>query len=234
MKQTETAILMAAGLGSRMRPITETVPKPLVKVHGVPLIETVIRALKKRQVSKIYIVTGYLKEQFAYLTEKYSNITLIENTEFMEKNNISSLYAAGEVLGESNCFICEADLYLKNPDILLGEIEQSCYFGKMVKGYSSDWLFDMEDNRITHVHKGGNDTYNMVGISYWLKEDAQKIQKAIRQAYEKEGHEQLFWDEIVDGLLDEMSVQIYEVFADSIVEVDTVEELNALNAGEEV
>ena len=41
----ETAILMAAGLGERMRPLTETTPKPLVKVHGKPMIETVVEGL---------------------------------------------------------------------------------------------------------------------------------------------------------------------------------------------
>ena len=63
----EVAILMAAGLGSRMKPLTDTVAKPLVRVNGVPLIETVIAALEKRGVSDIYVVTGYRAEQFALI-----------------------------------------------------------------------------------------------------------------------------------------------------------------------
>lgn len=51
----ENAIIMASGLGTRMRPLTEKKPKPLIKVNGISMIETVINALKYRKVDDIYI-----------------------------------------------------------------------------------------------------------------------------------------------------------------------------------
>lgn len=225
------AIIMASGLGTRMRPLTETTPKPLIKVCGRPMIETVIGALCAHGIENIFVVAGYLQEQFGYLPQKYKNVRIIENPDYREVNNISSVYYACDVLKKGDCYICEADLYLANPDIFGVVPESSCYFGKFVTGKSDDWVFDLgADGFITRVGKGGADCYNMVGISYFTAADAKTLAEAISSAYGKQGYETLFWDDAVNANLGLLKLKIKPVAEHDIVEIDTVEELNAVNA----
>lgn len=109
---------MASGLGTRLRPLTLTVPKPLLKVGGVVMIESIIEGLLANNISEIHIVTGYLKDCFAYLPDKYPNadIDLIFNEHYQECNNISSLYVARNFLDET--MIIDGDQIIRSQQVL--------------------------------------------------------------------------------------------------------------------
>ncbi|MBR5371113.1 MAG: NTP transferase domain-containing protein [Oscillospiraceae bacterium] len=226
----EFAVIMASGLGTRMRPLTNDTPKPLLKVNGKPMAETVIDALEARGVAEIAIVVGYLGEQFAYLTEKYPNVRLIINRDYETVNNISSIYYAREFMRAGDCFVCEADLFIHNEKVLCRTYEKSGYFGKKVTGHTDDWVFDEDANgRITRVGKVGDDCHAMVGVSYFKQKDAVLIADAVEEAYAGTGYEELFWDEIVDRSLDRLDLCVHPLQADDIIEIDTPAELDEVN-----
>ena len=64
MHTVKKAIVMAAGTGKRMRPLTLHTPKPLVRVGGVRMIDTILHGLWQNGIHEIYVVVGYLEEQF--------------------------------------------------------------------------------------------------------------------------------------------------------------------------
>lgn len=96
----DNAIILAAGMCSRFKPLSDTKPKAFLKVKGEILIERMIRQLIEAEIPEIYIVVGHQKEAFSYLAEKYG-VYLIENTEYAVRNNLSSIYAARKVLKNS-------------------------------------------------------------------------------------------------------------------------------------
>lgn len=227
----ERAILMAAGLGSRMRPLTDTMPKPLIDVNGKPMIETVLDGLIGRGIQDITIMTGYLAEKFQVLKEKYPFVKIIVNPDYQTINNISSIYYAVEALRGADCFICEADLFVSDLDMFKANLTESCYFGKFVEGYSDDWVFDTDETgRITRVGKVGTDRYNMCGVAYFKQQEAEILADAIEKQYGVSGYENMFWDDVVNDNLDKLKLTVHPVENNQIVEIDTVEELEIVRA----
>ena len=114
--RVKRAIFLAAGFGSRMVPLTFNTPKPLVRVHGTRMIDTLLDAVVAAGIPEVVIVRGYLGEQFDQLLYKYPMIKFMENPMYNEANNISSAMVVRYLM--QNAYILEADLVLSNPKLI--------------------------------------------------------------------------------------------------------------------
>ena len=87
--KVDNAVIMAAGTSSRFAPLSYELPKGLITVRGEILIERQIRQLRDAGISDIIVVTGYMRERFAYLADKYG-VRLVHNPEYNVRNNSSA------------------------------------------------------------------------------------------------------------------------------------------------
>ncbi|MBR0284128.1 MAG: phosphocholine cytidylyltransferase family protein [Selenomonadaceae bacterium] len=227
--KVQRAIILAAGLGSRMAPVTDTLPKPLVPVHGKPLMERLLDAVLAAGIEEIYLVRGYLGEQFEKLLPKYPMLRFIENPDYQSANNISSVVYAGELLG--NAYLIEGDLLLKKPELIAPCQQESNYLAIPVDE-TDDWCFyPDEEGYIRKMAVGGKDCMQMVGISYWTEADGKRLAERARSLYYDQGRRDIFWDEIaLDAYLTEFRVRVRICGREDVIELDTLEELRALDA----
>ena len=232
--RAKRAIFIAAGFGSRMVPITLNTPKPLVRVHGVRIIDHLIDACLNAGVNEIYIVRGYLSEQFDQLLYKYPMIRFLENPFFNEANNISSAMTARYML--SNAYVFEADLLLSNPAIIT-KYHYTSNFLAIKKERTDDWCFVVKDGVIVDQKVGGagEDIWQMVGISYWNEVDGHKLMQDIADVYASPGGKERYWDQVPLAYRKQhYTVEIRECLDEDIVEIDTFKELKAIDKTYEI
>lgn len=226
------AVFIAAGFGSRLVPVTLNTPKPLVRVKGVRIIDTLLDAVVAVGIQDIVIVRGYLAEQFDQLLYKYPNIRFIENPAYNEANNISSAMCARYLLG--GAYVFEADLVLGNPSLVMKYQYSSNYLGVPV-GKTDDWCFTSRGGRITKLALGGTDCHHMFGVSYWTERDGTRLAEHIKQVYEMPGGKERYWDQVpLEYFAKEYNVWIRECSFDDIVEIDTFNELKKIDSSYDV
>lgn len=217
------AIILAAGLGSRLKPLTKEVPKPLVKVNGLSLIERQIYLLKEAGICEIIIVIGYMSDKFKFLEKKY-NVKLIYNNKYKEYNNIYSLYLAQDYL--NNTYILEGDVYLTK-NLFIENLKHSTYFAVKKEMYENEWVLKYDNKkRLQEIYIGyEKGAYVMSGISYWNIDDTKVIKDKLNKLIKNKNFKNLYWDDIVRKEVENFNINVKEVDFNCVYEIDTVEDL---------
>lgn len=222
------AIFIAAGFGTRLVPVTLNTPKPLVRVNGKRIIDGLIDACLEAGISEIYIVRGYLAEQFDQLLYKYPMIRFIENPAYNEANNISSAMVARYLM--QNAYVFEADLLISNPKIITKYHYHSDVLG-IWKERTDDWCLTVDkDGNIEEEKVGGLNCYQMVGIYYWNAVDGAKLAEHIKEAYQAPGGKERYWETVPNQVYKgQYKIQVRPCLQEDVVEIDTFRELKAID-----
>lgn len=226
--RVKRAVIVGAGFGSRMMPATKDLPKPMVRVNGVRIIDTLLDALVSAGVQDITVVGGYKVERMYELLEKYPFIRILNNTKYKDENNISSALLAKDCF-YGGCYFCEADLYITNPAV----IKRYQYTTNILGSWSletDDWCFHSVDGCLADYQKGGTYCYNYYGISYWTAEDCEKLKQDWREMHESPGGKDLFWEfPPFVHRKDKYQIEIRPCQKQDIMEIDNYYELAQLD-----
>ncbi len=225
--KVDNAVILAAGASSRFAPLSYERPKALIEVKGEVLIERQIRQLMEAGIPEIILVTGYKKEQFSYLRDKF-RVKLIENPEYQYRNNHSSIYRVKEFL--HNTYICSSDNYFADNPF---ECEvMDCYYSAVyAEGWTAEWCMEEDsEGYISDIHVGGKASWYMLGHAFWTEVFSRNFMEILEKIYEQPKTKELLWEAILKENLHSLKMKIRRYSNEMIYEFDTLDELRCFDS----
>lgn len=235
------AIILAAGMGKRLKELTQNNTKCMVKVNGVSLIDRMLHQIQKQNVDRIVIVVGYerekLKEYIATLGIT-TPITFIDNPIYDKTNNIYSLSLASDYLCQDDTLLFESDLIFEDsvldalvkdprPTLALVDKYESWMDGTCVK-------LDRDDNIEAFVpgkkfkFNEIKDYYKTVNIYKFSRDFSKTHYVPFLDAYQKALGENEYYEQVlrVITMLDEPVIKAKRLTGQKWYEIDDIQDLD--------
>lgn len=222
-KAPKNAIILAAGFGMRMVPINTETPKGLLEIKGERLIECTIRQLHEVGITEIYVVVGFMKEQYEYLIDEYG-VDLIVAPDYTSKNNLHSLKTAADHL--SNSYIIPCDIWCEKNPYSRNELYSWYMVSDLVDDDSTVRVNRKQELVVQKEQAGGN---AMIGICYLLEAEAETVRERLEELGRDSRYDGTFWEETLYQK-DRMIVTARVVHAADAVEINTYEQLREIDS----
>ena len=235
------AIILAAGMGKRLKELTSDNTKCMVKVNGVTLIERMLRQIERQNVSRIVIVTGYegqkLKEYIDTLAIG-TPIKFIDNPIYDKTNNIYSLALASEELCEEDTLLFESDLIFEDSvlDELVNDSRDTLALVDKYESWMDGTCVKLSDDDTIEAFVPGKkilfeeipEYYKTVNIYKFSKEFSQKYYVPFLKAYEKALGENEYYEQVlrVITMLDEPVIRAKRLSGQKWYEIDDIQDLD--------
>lgn len=226
--KVDNAIIMAAGRSRRCMPLSNYLPKGLFEIKGDTMVERQIKQMHDAGIKQIIIVVGYLKEKYYEMAKKYPELIVIDNEEWQEKNNISSLYAAKDYI--KNSYICCSDNWFAH-NVYRDYVYDSYYAAK----YSDEFInedcvkaFD-KNGYMREVKRGGEKSWYIIGESFWRKDFSDTFKDLMVKEYYDPEMKYMLWDHFYAKHIDVLNMKIRKTTDAECKEFDTTEEIIEFN-----
>lgn len=222
--KVDNAIIMAAGRSRRCMPLSNYLPKGLFEIKGDTMVERQIKQLHDAGIKQIIIVVGYLKEKYYEMAKKYKDLIVIDNTEWEEKNNISSIYAAKDYL--KNSYICCSDNWFAH-NVYCDYVYDSYYACKYTDEFLDEYCVKATDKEgyMTSVKKGGEKCWYTIGEAFFNKEFSAKfVDYMVKEYYDPEV-KYMLWDDFQIRHIDDLKLKVKGYSDDECKEFDTTEDI---------
>lgn len=172
----DTAVIMAAGKGTRFGSRTTDMPKGFIEFKGKSMIERSIDNLISAGINRIIIGTGYHKEWYERLSEKYPQIETVFSPQFAESNSMETLYQCRHAVGENDFLLLESDLVYEHRalTLLMEDIHPDIMLASNVTKFQDQYYIAVDENldllkcstdKDTLIEETGKEPYGeLVGI----------------------------------------------------------------------
>ncbi|MBQ0103291.1 MAG: phosphocholine cytidylyltransferase family protein [Prevotellaceae bacterium] len=230
-------VILAAGMASRLRPLTNDRPKCLLTVGNRPLLQRTMDALCQQQacIDEFVVVTGYLHEQIEqFLTSHYPDKTIhfIYNADYQTTNNIYSLWLARPFIDGKDFILLDSDI-LFDPSIALRILSQTdtvLALNRHELGDEEIKVIVDQDNRVMEISKTcsiSDAIGESVGIEKMNAEYSKALFTELRQMIDNEGLVNVFYEMAFERLIKQghqfRIIDTTDLFS---IELDTVEDFN--------
>lgn len=220
--RVKNAVILAAGLGGRIAPLSYEAPKALLRVKGDVLIERLIGQLNQAGINSITVVVGYMKESFFYLSERFG-VDIVINPRYATCNNCVTLRAAEDRI--SNTYVCSSDQYfLDNPFVTYAYAAHLNTI-MMDEPTCRRLVSTNKAGVVCRVVDGGDSGPGMIGCAYLDDEASRALMEAIAEEMSHPGGDQLRWDDMYRRHLDRVKLQVRVLPVQSMYEFDRLSDL---------
>ena len=235
------AIILAAGMGKRLKELTRNNTKCMIKVNGVTLIDRMLHQIQNQNVSRIVIVAGYerekLKDYISTLDIK-TPIVYIDNPIYDKTNNIYSLSLASDYLCQEDTLLFESDLIFEDAvlDVLVNDPRPTLALVDKYESWMDGTCVKIDENDNISAFVPGKkfkfneikDYYKTVNIYKFSKEFSESHYVPFLKAYEKALGENEYYEQVlrVITMLDNPGIKVKRLDGQRWYEIDDIQDLD--------